>query len=328
MDGTGKVLVAVRGLSVAYTLANGSRIPAVDDLSLAIGSEEIVGILGESGCGKSTLANALLRLLPAGAVCEQGEILFRGRNLLRMSERELRAIRGREVTFVPQDPALSLNPVLSVGSQVAEILRAHLPLGRKQRRARVLELLGEVGFVRPEEIYDAYPHQLSGGQRQRIAIAQAVACRPALLIADEPTSKLDAPLQEEIVALLAQIRRKHGTAILVISHDPAMFAGFIDSIAVMYAGKIVEIGNTAQILRQPLHPYTQALVEMAKSAVGAPVRTHFASIEGESPNPAAFPVGCRFEPRCRERMEICVQRYPPSFVPMPARPVSCFKYGE
>jgi peptide/nickel transport system ATP-binding protein len=321
-------LIEVRGLSVTYTLAKGTRIRAVDDLSLAIGGGEIVGILGESGCGKSTLAIAILQLLPTHAGCERGRILFRGRDLLEMPEPELRDIRGREVALVPQDPALSLNPVMNVGSQIAEVLRAHFPRGTQERRPRVIELLGEVGFDRPEQIYGAYPHQLSGGQRQRIAIAQAISCRPALVIADEPTSKLDAPLQGEIVALLKQIRRKHGAAILIISHDPAMFAGFADRIAVMYAGKIVEVGDATQVLRHPLHPYTEALVQIAKSAAANSPRRHFSAIDGESPDPTALPTGCRFQPRCPERMEICAQRYPQAFTPSPARPVHCFKYGE
>lgn len=260
-----ELLCDIRGLSVTYALRDGTRLRAVDDLSLAIASGEVVGILGESGCGKSTLANALLRLLPGHADSEQGTILFRGRDLLTMPESRLREIRGREISVVSQDPALALNPVINVGSQISEVLRAHLSLRAKRRRARVLELLGEVGFDRPEEIYGAYPHQLSGGQRQRVAIAQAISCHPALLIADEPTSKLDAPLQTEIIALLAKIRREHGIAIVMISHDPAVFAGFADRVAVMYAGRVVEIGTTAQIFRQPLHPYAQALVQIARS---------------------------------------------------------------
>jgi peptide/nickel transport system ATP-binding protein len=326
----GGFLCEVRGLSVTYTLRNGAKVRAVDDLNLAIRGSEVVGILGESGCGKSTLANAILRLLPGHAGCEQGAVLFGDRDLLAMSESRLRDIRGRKISVVPQDPALALNPVINVGSQIAEVLRAHLPLRATERRARVLELLREVGFDRPEEIYAAYPHQLSGGQRQRVAIAQAISCKPALVIADEPTSKLDAPLQAEIIALLAKIRSEHGIAIVMISHDPAVFAGFADRVAVMYAGRIVEIGTTAQIFRQPLHPYTQALLQIAKSTIAAApaARMRFAAIEGDSPDPSRLPAGCRFHPRCPERMEICSQRYPQAFLPEPSRPVNCFKYGE
>ena len=320
----------MRELTVTYSPEQGVPIRALDGVTIEVRSREIVGILGESGCGKSTLASALLRLLPPHAKCEGGTILFRGRDLLNLPERDLRAIRGREISLVPQDPALSLNPVMTAGLQVGEVLRAHLPLTAEQRRERVLELFREVGFDHPAEIYSAYPHQLSGGQRQRIAIAQAVVCRPALLIADEPTSKLDATLQAGIVALLLQIRRQHGTAILVISHDPTLFAGFADRIAVMYAGRIVEVGSSAEIFGRPLHPYTQALVRIATSSMvtGSSARLRLPAIEGESPDPTCIPIGCRFEPRCSERMEVCSRRYPREFMPEPSRPVNCFKYGE
>jgi peptide/nickel transport system ATP-binding protein len=330
VDSSRKYFAQVRELTVTYSPEEGEPIRALDGVSIEIRSGEIVGILGESGCGKSTLASALLRLLAPHAKCEGGTILFCGRNLLNLSERELRAIRGREISLIPQDPALSLNPIMTAGSQAAEVLRAHLPLNAQQRRERVIELFREVGFDHPEEVYSAYPHQLSGGQRQRIAIAQAVACRPALLIADEPTGKLDATLQAEILALLSRIRRQHGTAILVISHDPTLFAGFADRIAVMYAGRIVEVGNSAEIFGRPLHPYTQALVRIAAASMvtGSSPRVRLPAIEGESPDPACIPVGCRFEPRCSERMDICSRRYPREFMPEPSRPVNCFKYGE
>ncbi len=330
MDGSKEYFLQVRNLTVAYYPADGDPIRALDGISIEVWPGEVVGILGESGCGKSTLASALLRLLAPHAKCEHGTILVRGRELQKLSDKELRAIRGREISLIPQDPALALNPVMTAGSQIGEALRAHLPLNADQRRTRVMELLREIGFDRPEEIYSAYPHQLSGGQRQRIIIAQAVACRPALLIADEPTSKLDAALQAEIVALLSQIRRQHGTAILVISHDPALLAGFADRVAVMYAGRIVEAGSSAEIFGRPFHPYTQALVRIAKSSVaaGSSARARLPAIDGESPDPTRIPVGCRFEPRCSERMEVCSRRYPQEFTPEPLRPVNCFKYGE
>ena len=302
---------------------------ALDEVSLEIRAGEIVGILGESGCGKSTLAHAMLKLLPAHAET-RGEVLFRGRDLLRLTEPELRAIRGREFSLVPQDPALSLNPVVSVGTQIAEVLRAHLPLTARERRDGVNELLCEVGFDEPATIYDAYPHQLSGGQRQRIVIAQAVACRPVLVIADEPTSKLDPQLRSEILSLLSRMRAEHGTAMLVISHDPTLVAAVADRIALMYAGRVMEIGKCAEILHRPLHPYTQALVRIAKSATvtGESRESRFPRIEGESFDPTSVPAGCQFEPRCPERMEICLNRRPPEVTPEPTRSVSCFKYGE
>jgi oligopeptide/dipeptide ABC transporter ATP-binding protein len=329
VDGSKEDLAQVLDLTVTYSPEDVKPIRALDGVNFGIRPGEVVGLLGESGCGKSTLASAILRLLPPHAKCA-GTILFGHRDLLSLSEAELRTIRGREIALISQDPALSLNPVMTAGSQINEVLRAHLPLDSHQRRTRVNELLREVGFDHPDEIYSAYPHQLSGGQRQRIAIAQAVSCRPAFLIADEPTSKLDANLQAEIIALLKQIRIRHGTAILVISHDPTLFAGFADRVAVMYAGSVVEVGTTAEIFGRPLHPYTQALVRIAISTVvtRSKTRVRFPAIEGESPDPTCVPVGCRFEPRCPERMEICSRIYPRKFVPEPSRPVNCFKYGE
>ena len=329
MDGSRDYFLQVRDLTVTYCAEHGDPVRALDGVGIDVRAGEVVGILGESGCGKSTLASAMLRLLARHAKVGGGAILLHGRDLLNLSERELRTIRGREISLIPQDPALTLNPVMTAGAQVGEVLRAHLPLNARQRRTRVLELFREVGFDCPEEIYSAYAHQLSGGQRQRIAIAQAVACRPALLIADEPTSKLDAPLQAEIIALLSQIRRQHGTAILIISHDPMVFAGFADRIAVMYAGRIVEAGSSTEIFGRPLHPYTQALVRISKSSmVTSSTRSRLPSIDGESPDPTCIPIGCRFEPRCSERMDVCARRYPHTSMPEPARPVNCFKYGE
>lgn len=323
-------LAQLRELEVSYASEGGGPIRALDGLTIDVRAGEVVGILGESGCGKSTLASALLRLLPPNATCVGGTILINGRDLMTLSEKELRLIRGRVIALIPQDPAVAPNPVMKAGTQIGEVLRAHLRSNARERRARVMELLEEVGFDRPGEIYSAYPHQLSGGQKQRISIAQALACNPSLLIADEPTSKLDVTLQGDIMSLLLQTRRRHGTAILVISHDPTVFAGFADRIAVMYAGRIVEAGTSAQIFGRPLHPYTQALVRIAISSVVAAsnARTRLPAIEGESFDPGCVPAGCRFAPRCPDRMDACSRRYPGEFLPEPFRPVSCFKFGE
>lgn len=330
MDGSRDNLLRIQGLSVTYSPASGEVVCALEDTSLEIRCGEVLGILGESGCGKSTLANAVLGLLPSQAKTDSGEILFHGFDLLKLSETELRAIRGREISLAPQDPALSLNPVMTVGNQVAEVLRAHLPLNAEQRRDRVCELFREVGFDEPAVIYDAYSHQLSGGQRQRIVIAQAVACRPALVIADEPTSKLDAASRSEIVGLLSRMRDNHGTSIMVISHDPTLFAALADRVALMYAGHVVEVGTCADILKRPLHPYTQALVRVARSAMVARegAKSRFPRISGDPPDPTAVRVGCHFEPRCSERMAVCANRRPREVAPEPMRFVSCFKYGE
>jgi ABC-type dipeptide/oligopeptide/nickel transport system ATPase component len=242
---------------------NGRPVLAVDDVSLSIAPGEVVGILGESGSGKSTLAAALMRLFPAAAECH-GSIYFGDRDLLAVDESDLRRVRGKSISFIPQDPATSLNPVIRVGTQISEVLRAHLRLTRTERKNRVQELLREVGFDDPARIGASYPHQLSGGQRQRIAIAQAIACRPTLVIADEPTSKLDSPLQMQILSLMSEISRRHSTALLWITHDPATLVGFAHRLAVMHEGRIVEQGMTNDVLHQPTHPYTEKLVRLSQ----------------------------------------------------------------
>jgi peptide/nickel transport system ATP-binding protein len=329
-EGSNEKLLQISGLTITYSPEGSRAVRAVCDVNLGIRPGEVVGILGESGSGKSTLASALLRLLPATAHYDAGSLLFRGRNLLSLSEHELRTIRGKEIALVAQDPALTLNPVIRVGDQIAEVIRAHEDGGSRERRERVYKLLQELGFDQPPQIYVAYPHQLSGGQRQRIAIAQAIACRPALVIADEPTSKLDSSLQAEIITLLSEIRRRYGTALLVISHDPTIFAGFADRIAIMYAGRIVEEGNTKDIFRTPLHPYTQALVRLCtqRSTVAGATRTRLPAIEGEAADLTCAGIGCPFEPRCPERMPVCTSVDPRELMPEPSHSVSCFKYGN
>lgn len=245
---------------------------ALDNVSLSISQGEVVGILGESGSGKSTLAAAIMRLLPARTEVT-GCIFFEDRDLMSMSERELCAIRGRRISLIAQDPAIALNPVIRVGTQISEVMRAHLNISRNERKQNVQELLCEVGFDDPDRIARAYPHQLSGGQRQRVVIAQAITCQPSLVIADESTSKLDPSLQIQILEVMSRIRRRHGTAMLWISHDPATLAGFADRIVVMHQGRIVELGETNQILHRPQHAYTQKLVGLARElSLDAPMR--------------------------------------------------------
>lgn len=324
MDTPAETLLQIHNLSVSYAPANGAPVHAITDLSLDIRSGEILGILGESGCGKSTLAHAVLGLLPPGATT-QGQILFRGRDLLRWNDLEFNSIRGREISLIPQNPATSLNPVMRVGSQIGEVLRAHLPLSARDRRLRVNESLHEMGLDR--SIYNAYPHQLSGGQRQRIVIAQGLACRPALIIADEPTSKLDARLRTEILGLLSNIRARYGTTIVLITHDLSLLAGVGDRVTVMYAGRVVEVARCAQLFRQPLHPYTQGLVRILQSS-GKSITTRqaFPIITGDPPDPAIALHGCEFEPRCSERLQLCARANPREITPEPSRFVRCLKY--
>ena len=323
-------VLQISSLRVSYFPAKGKPVHALENIGLEVCAAEVVGILGESGCGKSTLAASILRLLPAHARVERGEILFHNRDLLGLSEYELDTVRGRDISLVSQDPALSLNPVMTVGSQIAEVLRAHLTLRGAQRRERAKELLGQMGFDHPADIYRAYPHQLSGGQRQRVVIAQAVACRPSLIIADEPTSKLDVSLRLDVLALLSKLRDQYGIALLVISHDPALFLGFADRVAIMYAGRIVEIGKCADVFARPFHPYSEALMRTARASAIDDVDGPglLPVIAGDPPDPTTVVPGCRFEPRCPDRMGTCAWKCPPEFAPTAERAVTCFKYAE
>jgi len=325
-----KELLRIVDLTITYSPRGSPSVRALHHANLKIHPGEVIGVLGESGSGKSTLASAILRLLPPDAHNESVSVMFQGSNLLTMREMDLSKVRGKAISLVSQDPALSLNPVITVGDQIAEVVRAHVTTSKSARSHHVEDLLGSVGFDSPRQVYSAYPHQLSGGQRQRVAIAQAIACHPMIVIADEPISKLDATLRVEMIALLCEIRKQHGTAFLVISHDPTIFPGFADRIAVMYAGRIIEEGKTEDIFRKPLHPYTQALVGLSErylmNAQGIPARLPV--IDGEAPDLTRIGVGCRFEPRCPERMQQCASCDPRELTPEPLRRVSCFKYGS
>jgi ABC-type glutathione transport system ATPase component len=266
-----RVLAQITKLSVRYIASTGDPVAALDNASLSVWPGEVLAIVGESGSGKSTLATALLRLLPANTQ-SSGSILFESEDFLRMPSRNMRRLRGARISLIPQDPASALNPVLRVDTQISEVLRAHLRMSRSEWRTRVRELLTETGFDDPERIASSYPHQLSGGQRQRVVIAQAIACRPSLIIADEPTSKLDGPLQAEIISLLAEIVRRHGTSLIWITHELATAAVFANRLAVIHAGQIVEEGQTQDVLRKPVHPYTQQLVGLSRERMLTPSR--------------------------------------------------------
>ncbi len=301
----------MRGLRVEFR-----GLAPVDGVSFTIQAGEVVGLLGESGSGKTTLALALLGL--SGGLA-RGSVLWRGREMLTLDEREWRGIRGAQAAMVWQEPALALNPVLRAGTQVAEVLRAHRPWSWRRCREEAARRLEEV-FPEgdAERIARAFPHQLSGGQRQRVAIAQALACDPALLVADEPTSALDAVTQAEILALLARLRERRGLAILLIAHNPGVLAGLASRVMVMYAGRIVEQGEWQDVMTAPRHPYTRALL----GCMAAPdSRGRLGVIEGAPPDPAERAPGCRFEPRCPERMAACAVSAPP------AGPVECIRHA-
>ena len=291
----------------------------VDGIDYHVEAGEVFGIAGESGSGKTMSVLALMGLLPPGAVVD-GSAVFAGRNLLRLPDRELRRVCGRELAMVFQDPMTSLHPMLSVGTQLTEHVRRHLGLGRKEAAEHARELLREVRIPSPESALDAYPHQFSGGMRQRIAIAVALACRPKLLVADEPTTALDVTVQAGIIRLLDRLRRESGLAIVLITHDLGVLSAIADRVAVFYAGRVVEAGGRAEVLAHPRHPYTRGLLDALPhpEAAAAPL----VAIPGAPPAPRAIPSGCAFHPRCRHAVDECAVAVP-SLVAVNGRMLAC-----
>jgi len=303
-------LLEVRNLSTHYVSARGARVTrAVDDVSLTVGEGETLGIVGESGSGKTTLALSLLRLLPPAARIVGGEIRFEGEDLLKKSAREMRRVRGKRIAMILQDPLASLNPLFTVGDQVAEPLRVHEGASRRRAWERARELLRAVRIAAPETRVGEYPHQLSGGMRQRIVGAIAISCGPRLLIADEPTTSLDLTIQAQYLRLLRDLQRDGGLAMIFITHNLGIVARMCEHVAVMYAGRIVEAGPVARLFSSAAHPYTQALLEsIPRMADG---RKRLTAIDGQPPDPVALPPGCAFHPRCPKVMDRCRKEAPP-----------------
>jgi oligopeptide/dipeptide ABC transporter ATP-binding protein len=321
-----ETLIEVRDLDVSY--ASGGRCRhALSGVSLDVRAGEVVGVLGESGAGKTSLGLALMRLLPPSARIERGSIRFQGRDLLAIHEPAMQKIRGVGISMIFQEPELALNPCLSAARHVEEVLAAHRGWDRQKRQEEALRALAAVGLTTEPGLPGAYPHQLSGGQRQRLVMAVALACGPAAVVADEPTASLDAVLQAEWQSWMKQMRSEHGIALLLITHDPSLLAGWADRVLVLYAGRIVEEGAFEEVTRRPLHPYTEALLRSIPPhpGAGAGTRKRLPEIGGASVLPAA---GCPFAPRCPDRLPVCAQREPPVFAPEGARRVRCFKYGE
>ena len=320
------LLLEVCELTVQYRAGHGSPVVALREISLAISAGEIIGVLGESGSGKSTLALALCGLLPNPAQVLGGCIKLRDLDLLKLSEFEMEAVRGAQISLVGQDPNQALNPVLRVGDQVAQVVSAHNNITARKCRQHAEEMLQRVGLG-DARLYDAYPHQLSGGQKQRVVIAQALVCRPALLIADEPTSALDPITQAQIFDLLQLLVDDLGTALLLVSHDPSIVERIAHRTVVMYAGRVVESGRTADVYANPLHPYTAGLLQ------SRPRCDHFgklrlACIPGAPADLSLQSIGCAFEPRCDERMPECLQGEPEEFITLEnGHSVRCFKYS-
>ena len=320
-------VLEVEGLSVHFRTSLG-LVKAVDGLSFAIGEGETVAIVGESGSGKSTAALACLRLIPepAGRIAA-GQVRFEGRDIVALGDAELRALRGRRIAMIFQDPMMALNPVYSVERQVGEVLRLHLGMGEREAAAEVVELLKLVGVPAPEERARQYPHNLSGGMRQRVMIAMALACRPKLLIADEPTTALDVTVQAQVLDLIQSLKARLGMAVLLITHDLGVVAETAHRVVVMYAGRKVEEGTAREIFNDPRHPYTRGLLEAAKWEEGG--GDLLREIPGNVPSPFDMPRGCSFAPRCPVVLPRCRDEAPELREVAPGRPVACFfAHGE
>jgi len=302
-------VLSVRGLRTSFHTAAGV-LPAVDGVDLDLFAGETLCVVGESGCGKSVTALSILRLLPEPpARIEAGRVEFEGRDLLTLDSDALREIRGDRIAMVFQEPMTSLNPVFTVGNQIEEALVVHTTQGRKQRRARVLELLELVGIPEPAQRVRDYPHQLSGGMRQRVMIAMALACDPTVLIADEPTTALDVTIQAQILELLEELKRRFEMAVMLITHDLGVVAETAQRVAVLYAGRVVETGPVSGIFASPRHPYTQGLL----ASMPAPThdaRTPLHTIRGSVPDLTARPSGCSFRDRCDRALAICAETDP------------------
>ena len=320
-------LLEVKNLKTHFFTEQG-KVAAVDGVSFNINEGEILAIVGESGSGKSITCLSILGLIPTppGKIVG-GEIRFNGRNLVNLKEDEIRAIRGNEIAMIFQEPMTALNPVFTIGEQIAEVLRLHKGLKRDQIRKETIKLLEMVGIPEPESRIKCYPHEFSGGMRQRIMIAMALACRPKLIIADEPTTALDVTIQAQILELLRNLRDEMGMAIILITHDFGVVAEFAEKIAVMYAGKIIEEGKTEEILTNPLHCYTKGLLKSIPT-LDSNVDERLPVIPGSVPSPLEMPDGCRFSTRCSCASQKCLIEEPPLRVVGIERKVACWLDSE
>ena len=302
-------LLEVRSLSTHFFTEEGV-VRAVENVSFEIHPGEILSIVGESGCGKSVTGLSILKLIPSppGQIV-RGEILFDGRNLLRLEEKEMEKVRGNDISMIFQEPMTSLNPVFTIGNQIIEAILLHQGLDKIGARRRAIEMLDRVKIPSPETRIDAYPHQLSGGMRQRAMIAMALSCQPKLLIADEPTTALDVTIQAQVLRLLKEIQREMGMAVMLITHDLGVVAEIADRVAVMYAGRLVEVGSIEAIFGQMRHPYTKGLLNSIPQLKER--KNRLDAIPGQVPNPVNLPIGCKFHPRCYLRVEECKREEPP-----------------
>ncbi len=300
-------LLEIKNLHTSFVTADG-EFPAVDGLNLTIEAGKTLGLVGESGCGKSVTALSIMRLIPSppGRVAE-GEVLYRGKDLLKLSDEEMRQIRGNEISMVFQEPMTSLNPVFTVGDQIMEAIRLHQKVNKREARDKAVEMLRLVKIADPASRVNDYPHQMSGGMRQRVMIAMALSCNPSLLIADEPTTALDVTIQAQILELMGELQDELGMALLLITHDLGVVAEQADEVAIMYAGRMVERSKPEVIFGKPLHPYTIGLLNSLPSSAS---KRRLDAIPGVVPSPLDLPSGCRFRDRCFKASGICAEHEP------------------
>jgi len=320
-------LLTIRGLKTYFETRNGT-VKAVDGVDLSVNRGDTLGVVGESGCGKTVLALTIIRLIPIppGKIVS-GNIIFNNVDLLQLPEDEMRGMRGNDISMIFQEPMTSLNPVLKIGDQVAEVIQLHRDISKHDALERAVEMLRLVGMPSPQERIRDYPHQMSGGMRQRVMIAMALACNPSLMLADEPTTALDVTIQAQILELINQLKEKVGTSVILITHDLGVVAEACQYAAIMYAGKIVEHSPVAELFSKPLHPYTVGLMEsIPKLDAASQEQTRLKVISGVVPNLYNLPRGCSFQERCRYRMDICGEREPPLDKYKGAHLVRCWRY--
>ena len=319
------ILLDIRDLSVVYATEDGV-VRALNKATMQLHKGETLGLVGETGAGKTTLARGIMRLVPQppGKITS-GEVIYDGTDLLKLPEREMRQLRGRQISMIFQDPMTSLNPVMTVGHQIQEVITTHHPhLSKDEARKQAEEMLEMVGISASR--YDDYPHQFSGGMKQRVVIAIALACNPQLLIADEPTTALDVTIQAQVLEMIHDLKRKNNTAMLLITHDLGVVAQNCDSVAIIYAGEVVEYGTLRQVYKQIMHPYTEGLFNSVPSLETTAKR--LAAIDGMMPDPTVLPQGCKFADRCKYATERCRKEEPALVEMSDGHKVRCFRYSE
>lgn len=309
-----------------YFLTEAGTARAVDSVSFSISGRQVIGIVGESGCGKSVTALSIMRLVPPPGTYAGGQILFGAKNLLELPEKEMESIRGDEISMIFQEPMTSLNPVFRIGDQIAEVLLRHKRISKREAADQTLHLMRQVGIPSPEIRVREYPHKMSGGMRQRAMIAMAIACKPRLIIADEPTTALDVTIQAQILSLLDSLRQTEGMAILLITHDLGVIAEMAEEVLVMYTGRVVEHANVRELFKNPMHPYTQGLMRSVPGRGAGNGKRRLEAIPGVVPSLLSLPPGCKFNTRCPYSFDRCFREEPELAAPDGGHPVRCWLY--